>query len=176
MSEEVVEAPIPTQDAELEALTKMPVFGGVSYDALAFLLARAERTEVPAGDTYFREGDPGSEMFVLRRGQVELSRAKGAVREVLGHLGQGDCFGEMALLDLYPRSATVTAMEYSEAIAISPALLYELYDHSPEPFTIMMMNLARELSRRLRQADARLASVPEEPSAADRRVAEIPLI
>ena len=147
-------------DSDLDRLADMPIFGGVAASALAFLLARAERVQVPVRGAYFHEGEPGSSMYVLRSGSVEVFRSRHGYRDVLGRLGPGDCFGEMAMLDLYPRSATVQAVEDSSALAISHGLLFELYGQSPEPFTIMMMNLARELSRRLREADDRLAAAP----------------
>ena len=75
---------------------------------------------------------------------------------MIGRLGPGDCFGEMALIDLYPRSAGVRAAEDCLALALSNALLYQLYAVDPEPFTLIMMNLARELSRRLRRTEGRL--------------------
>jgi CRP-like cAMP-binding protein len=144
---------------ELEVLAGMPVFGAVSADALEFLLNRAERRVVSAGNCYFHEGEAGDTMYVLRRGKVELMRELKDHYERIGQLGPGDCFGEMALLDLYPRSATVQATEDSSALGISHSLLFELYEQTPEPFTIIMMNLARELSRRLRSAEQRLARV-----------------
>ncbi len=145
------------EPSELYILASMPVFGAVPADALEFLLRRAERIEVPSGGYFFREGDPGETMYVLRRGRVKLTRGSDGRSEHLGHLGPGGCFGEMALLDLYPRSASVEAIEDSAALGISHGLLYELYGQAPEPFTIIIMNLARELSRRLRDADQRLA-------------------
>lgn len=144
--------------SELDTLAGMPVFGGVSADALDFLLRRATRIQVPLGGYFFREGAPGDTMFVLLQGAVEVYRnAADGHCDILRRLGRGDCFGEMALLDLYPRSASVEAIEDSVALGIAPDLLYELYNQSPEPFTIIMMNLARELSRRLRVADERLS-------------------
>jgi CRP-like cAMP-binding protein len=136
----------------------MPIFGGIPDRALLFLTARAERVEVPGGKRFFRQGDRGETMYVLCSGLVEVRRSSSGRSESLGRLGPGECFGEMALIDLYPRSADVRAVEDCVALAIGNALLYELYAQDPEPFTIVMMNLARELSRRLRLAEARLFS------------------
>lgn len=158
MPQSATEDKDPLLASELDTLAGMPVFGGVSSDALEFLLRRVERVQIPRGGYYFREGEPGGAMYVLLRGRVELSRGLEDCCEVLGRLGPGDCFGEMALLDLYPRSASVKTLEDSAALSITHGLLYELYGQSPEPFTIMMMNLARELSRRLRSANQRLAN------------------
>jgi CRP-like cAMP-binding protein len=67
----------------------------------------------------------------------------------------------MALLDLSSRSATVCAAEDSVALAIDAGLLYHLYRQAPESYTIILMNLGRELSRRLRAADERLSRLLE---------------
>jgi len=159
MSQPVINNEGSCSASELDTLASMPVFGGVSAEALEFLLQGAERIQVPRGVCYFREGQPGDIMYVLLQGGVEVRRGSDEHHEFLGRLGPGDCFGEMALLDLYPRSATVEAIEDSAALGISHNLLYDLYGHSPEPFTIVMMNLARELSRRLRAADEQLARI-----------------
>ncbi|GAV19806.1 cyclic AMP receptor-like protein [Mariprofundus micogutta] len=65
-------------------------------------------------------------------------------------LNQGDCFGEMALLDLYPRSCSVKAVSECQVIEISQHCLFKLYQHDLEQFTIIQMNIGREISRRLR--------------------------
>jgi len=159
MSRPIIEDRDRYPDFELDTLANMPVFGGVPADALSFILARTKRVQVPRGKCYFREGQLGDTMYVLLQGYVEVCRWPNGHRDVLGRLGPGDCFGEMALLDLYPRSASVEAIEDSAALGITHGLLYDLYAHSPEPFTIVMMNLARELSRRLRAADEQRAQL-----------------
>ncbi|WP_295436285.1 Crp/Fnr family transcriptional regulator [uncultured Thiodictyon sp.] len=148
--------PVPKVADELSLLRDMPIFGAVPDQALAYLNARAERVAMPAGHWFFHQGDRGETMYVLRFGRVEIHRALGERAEVIGRLGPGDCFGEMALIDLYPRSAGVRAAEDCLALGLSNALLYQLYAVDPEPFTLIMMNLARELSRRLRRTEAML--------------------
>jgi CRP/FNR family transcriptional regulator, cyclic AMP receptor protein len=100
-----------------------------------------------------REGEEAASMFLLLRGRVEVRTEEGGVRLRLGTLGPGDCFGEMGILDLQPRSASVVALEPSEALELSSMAIHGLYEHDLEQFALLWMNLARELSRRLRQAD-----------------------
>ncbi len=158
----------------------MPVFGAVSDGALAYLSARAERVSIPAGHWFFRQSDRGETMYVLRSGRVEIHGALGERAEVIGRLGPGDCFGEMALIDLYPRSAGVRAAEDCLALGISNALLYQLYAVDPEPFTLIIMNLAWELSRRLRRTEAMLFKHREPPLHPERHptgaLSEIPYV
>lgn len=137
----------------IELLQSMPIFGAVRTDALTFLLAQARARSVCAGDFFFREGEQADCLYVLEAGRVAvLKRWRG--RDVLLHeRGRGDCFGEMALLDLFPRSASVRALEDCTALALGPANLYRLFERDAEQFALIQMNIGRELSRRLRQCD-----------------------
>ena len=71
-------------------------------------------------------------------------------------LNEGDCFGEMAVMDHCPRSASVRAVEHCFAIRISAANLYEVYEQDLKQFALIQMNMGREVCRRLREADNRL--------------------
>jgi cAMP-binding proteins - catabolite gene activator and regulatory subunit of cAMP-dependent protein kinases len=95
-------------------------------------------------------------MFVLEQGRVVILKRWKEKEYLLRYFGKGDCFGEMALIDMGPRSASVLAVEDCQAIEISAESLYELYKKDLEQFTLIQMNIARELSRRLRAADERL--------------------
>lgn len=136
-------------------LQQMPLFGGVREDMLEFLLGRCAERAVPAGVFVFREGEPAESMFVLEAGHVAVRRHAKEGDIVLCTLGPGACFGEMALIDLAPRSATVQAVEDCHTLEIFAANFYELYERDLEQFTLIQMNIARELSRRLRLADDR---------------------
>ena len=72
---------------------------------------------------------------------------------MLRTLNQGDCFGEMAVMDHCPRSASVRAVEDCVAIHISAANLYQVYAQDLKQFALMQMNMGREVCRRLREAN-----------------------
>jgi len=71
-------------------------------------------------------------MFVLEYGTVVVSKQWGGESHVLKQLLHGDCFGEMALLDLFPRSASVMAVEASSVIEFNHATLLKLYQYNLE--------------------------------------------
>ncbi len=137
----------------LELLQNMPVFGGVSEDALEFILDTAPLRRVKSGHHFFRDGDPATSMFVLESGKVAVVRLWRGNEYPIAELVSGDCFGEMALLDLGPRSASVMALDDSVALELPGAGIHKLYERNLKQFSLIQMNLARELSRRLRQAD-----------------------
>jgi len=134
----------------------MPVFGGVSEAALEFLIGLANLRRLKAGEYFFREGDDATSIFVIESGKAVIRKKWNGRMHPIKHLAQGDCFGEMALLDLYPRSASVMAEEECVAIELSQDALLKLYQHDLEQFTIIQMNIGREISRRLRLADNQL--------------------
>ncbi len=71
-------------------------------------------------------------------------------------LGEGDCFGETALADLFPRSASVMALEDCQAMEIPTQAVHELFQCDLEQFALLQTNIAREIGRRLRQSDSAL--------------------
>ncbi|HRP97953.1 MAG TPA: cyclic nucleotide-binding domain-containing protein [Rhodocyclaceae bacterium] len=144
-----------TQAARISTLQRMPLFGGIRDDVLAFLLGQCTEVAVARGALFFCQGEAAESMFVLESGSVEVRQSLADGESVLCRLGPGACFGEMALIDLGPRSATVQALEDCRAVEIFAASLFRLYERDLEQFALIQMNIARELSRRLRIADMR---------------------
>jgi CRP-like cAMP-binding protein len=146
----------------VEPLTRVSMFGGLRNDTLTFLLARAETVSVAKGDVFFREGEPGGALYVLRRGRAQVIKHKPATRSKkaksiqVAEIKAGGCFGEVSLLAVMPRSATVAALEDCEALRLRYTDLHELYRHDVAEFALLMLNLGREVARRLWRADQML--------------------
>lgn len=107
------------------------------------------------GDTIFREGDPGSEMFIIRSGKVGIWKEIRGERTTLTVLDKGDFFGEMSLLEGSPRTATAEAVEDCELMRIDGSTFSNMVRQNVEIAVRMM----RKLSARLRQANARLSEM-----------------
>src|SRR5689334_20084013 len=73
---------------------------------------------VPAGTVLFREGEPGGEMYVLQSGTVTISKRMGDIEKMLSTIQPGEFFGEMAILNNKPRSATATCAEDCSLLVI----------------------------------------------------------
>jgi CRP-like cAMP-binding protein len=141
------------QATHIELLQGMPVFGALREDSLRLLLHGARETVVQVGAHFFHEGDAANSMFVLQSGRVAVHKQWRGQELRLNELVAGDCFGEMALMDLLPRSASVRAETTCQAIEFSSHDLMRLYEHDVEQFALIQMNLGREVCRRLRATD-----------------------
>ena len=144
------------QEARIELLQRMPIFGGIRTEILRFLLAQCPIVSTPANEFFFREHDQGDSMFVLEMGKAVALKSWRGQDYLVQTLKEGDCFGEMAVMDHCPRSASVRAVKDCIAIRISAANLYRVYAEDIKQFALIQMNMGREVCRRLREANNRL--------------------
>jgi CRP/FNR family cyclic AMP-dependent transcriptional regulator len=137
----------------LDLLAAMPIFGGLDAVTLKLLTSLAKPVEIAVGEHFFREGDEFQTMYVLQTGRVEIYKSWQSTSKLLRCMNAGDCFGEMSLIDFAPRSASARAVEPCTALQVTPAILHEINRHDLEQFTMLHMNMGREISRRLRHVD-----------------------
>ena len=154
----------------IDVLRSTAMFGALNDESIGFLLERAKPRRVPAGGSFFEQGERGTSAFLLEKGGASVIKLRGGAEYTLRALAAGDCFGEVALLDFGPRSASVRAEADCEALELDALDLRRLAERDSEQFALIYMNLGRELSRRLRDADERLFRTRFE--LADPRIAE----
>ncbi|MCM2373082.1 Crp/Fnr family transcriptional regulator [Aporhodopirellula aestuarii] len=140
----------------IELLRRMAAFGGMKEESLEAILAESKDVEKAVGDVFFSEGDTAESFFILESGNVNVLRDWEGEPVLLSTLGAGDCFGEMSLIDFQKRSASVVAKTDCCSIEISRNSIAALCKNDLQQYTMIMMNLGREVSRRLRKADQRL--------------------
>jgi CRP-like cAMP-binding protein len=138
-------------------LQGLPLFGGVNVDALGCFADRCEVVKVGPGEVVFREGEAARHLYVVHEGALEVCKQRGAAEVVLGQVGPGECFGEMSFIDMQPRSATVRATQPTTLWTWSYQTIHERYCADQKCAMIFVMNIAREMSRRLRRADDLIA-------------------
>ena len=150
------------RDERIELLQSMPVFGGIRADVLRFLLPFTRHKDISAGETVFKEGDPANSLFILESGEIELRKQWEDHQYKLKTLYRGDCCGEVSLIDMLPRLTTAVATMDCSIIEISAANLHQLYQKDQKQYTLIYMNMAREVCRRLREADHRAFAADRE--------------
>lgn len=134
-----------------ELFSKVRLFEGVSPEDRAALARAATLRTYRRGETIVQQGQPGDAFYVLVRGRVAVEIVAPDGREVvLNTLGEGDHFGEMALLDDEPRSASVIALEKSDLAILSRAVFLDLLKSN----FVLTRALLGAFSARLRRANA----------------------
>src|SRR5579864_8365195 len=109
----------------------------------------AQSVDFSAGEIIFREGDLGTEMYIISEGKVEILNRMGEDDRVLAVLEKGDFFGEMSVLEDLPRAASARALTDTKLLQINGSTFDQMLQGNPEIAVRMM----RKLSRRLRETD-----------------------
>jgi CRP/FNR family cyclic AMP-dependent transcriptional regulator len=140
-----------------EVLGKVELFRGLSAKGLERVAAIATEESHAAGQTLFREGDPGDRLYVVVEGKTRISRqVPGMGEEALAVLGPGAAFGEMALIDEAPRSADAIIHERSKLLVISKEAMQDLMFLDKELAYEVLWNTVRILARRLRDTNDKM--------------------
>jgi CRP/FNR family transcriptional regulator, cyclic AMP receptor protein len=141
-----------------ERLRDIGLFGGLGDEVLDHWATSLDVLVLEPGSSVFKEGDSGREMFVLLDGEIEVLKHSKSLRETrVALLGPNDWFGEMSILDVMPRSATVRTLSPSRVLRITAHDLDGLYRRDLRSYSLLVLNIAREMSRRLRVVDGLLA-------------------
>lgn len=139
-------------EQSISLLQSLPVFGGINSSVIELILKLSPIIRKKPGEFFFKEDDPGTSTYIMLNGNAAVIKSLGQVERLIRHVKEGDCFGEMAVIDHLPRSASVMAEVEACAIKISTSVLLEVYKQDLEQFTMIQMNMGREVSRRLREA------------------------
>jgi CRP/FNR family cyclic AMP-dependent transcriptional regulator len=139
-----------------DILRKVPLFGQLAPPDLDRVAEIARERSYPRNSVILFEDDPGDALYVVAQGQVKVVLIGEDGREViLSVMGEGEFFGEMALIDDEPRSAHVIAMEDSSLLVIRREDFQDLLKQTPGIGLVLL----RELSRRLRRVDEKVGSL-----------------
>jgi CRP/FNR family cyclic AMP-dependent transcriptional regulator len=141
-------------------LLATPFFGGLSDVSLDLLVSMLVERHFGAGATVVAEGEPGRSMFIVHSGELVVSQLGHSGRIIrMTDLAPGDFFGEMTLIEMQNRSATVVAESPTVLYELTAKNLYVCYKADIHAYVIVLQNINRELCRRLRRADGRIAEL-----------------
>ena len=141
-------------------LLATPFFGGLSDASLDLLVSMLVERHFEVGATVVAEGEPGRSMFIVHSGKLDVSQRADAEHAIhMADLEPGDFFGEMTLIEMQNRSATVVVESPTVLYELTARQLYSFYKSDVHAYVIVMQNINRELCRRLRRADHRIAEL-----------------
>jgi len=143
-------------------LVATPFFGGLSDASLDLLVPMLVERRFDAGATIMAEGDQGRSMFVVHSGELAVSKLASSGRVIrMAGLKPGDFFGEMTLIEMQSRSASVVAQGPAVLYELTARDLYTYYKADIHAYVMVLQNINRELCRRLRDADNRIAELAD---------------
>jgi len=133
-----------------EALRRVPLFSTLAREQVLAIARVARRHRYERDDVIFYQDDPGDTFYVILNGQVKVSVSSPEGQEaILVMLDTGDSFGEFALLDEQPRSATIQATRPTEVLALRKEEFHRIIRQWPE----IALGLLRVMTKRLRDTD-----------------------
>jgi CRP/FNR family transcriptional regulator, cyclic AMP receptor protein len=143
-------------------LVATPFFGGLSDASLDLLISMMVERHFDAGSIVVAEGEPGNSMYVIHSGELVVSKLRESGQVIrMTALGPGDFFGEMTLIEMQNRSATVVAESPSVLYELTTRSLYAFYKADLRAYVMVLQNINRELCRRLRSANNRIAELAD---------------
>ncbi len=135
----------------IPVLRTVPLFEGLAFrDLKKIELIAHERTFMP-DEVVFHERQPGTGMYFIKEGLIELTKSINGERIKIAELGAGEFFGEMSLIENYPRSAQATAAVKTEVLGIFRPDLFDLIDRNPRLGSKILLKLSERLANRLRK-------------------------
>jgi CRP-like cAMP-binding protein len=134
---------------DAKALQKHSLFGGLLEDQIDKIISLMSEETYKAGQIIIVEGVPNDRVLFIIKGRVSIIKGN----TVIYDLAEGNTFGEMEVLDVMPCAATIKAVTDVTVMSISNVALREIYRDDIKMFSLLLMNLARDLSRRLRVAN-----------------------
>ena len=143
-------------DERTEGLQAIPLFANLDETDLSDIAGLLIERKFPRDAVIFEEGTLGDYMYLIREGQVKVTKMSEDGREkILEMFGPGDFFGDMSLFDREPRSASIKTTKACVLMALSRHDFLELLRRNPD----VSMQVIQELSRRLRDADEQIRSL-----------------
>lgn len=145
-----------------EMLSKIPVFEKLEAKELRQVASIVHHRHYAKGEYVFYQGDPGLGMYVVERGKVGIVVGDNGTQQEVTQMDDGDFFGEIALLDESPRSASVIVKEDSQLIGFFRPDLFAIIEKTPKTGLKIVMKLAEMIGERLRHMNSEFSKLQSE--------------
>ena len=131
--------------------------GALSDKAISYLLEKGNVLQLDKGDRLFAYGEPGDSFYVILKGRIQFFKPSQTETTHIRDYVFGQEVGSVAMIGLHDRVGNTYAAEDSIILQVSCSLFHQLQETLPTDFGILLLNLSREMARRLRESDNKLA-------------------
>lgn len=148
---------------DLKSLHNHSLFGGITEEQISSIKDFFVPEDFGENEFIEREGETGDRLYFIIEGQVEILKKNTETGKLsrIFMFSEGDVFGEMELIDVQPCAASVRTLSPTRVLTLSNKGLYSISKYDLKVFSLLILNLARDISRRLRKADEIIALCPE---------------
>jgi CRP/FNR family transcriptional regulator, cyclic AMP receptor protein len=143
-------------DELLPMLSRTSVFAGLPENGLRSIVEQCDVVASPAGSVLIRQGTPATEIFIILQGKVKIILNLEKDPLEICEFDAGNCIGEASVIGIIDHSASVVVVEDAKLLVLSRKVLMHAFDTDKEFFSYLILNLARELARRLHKTDEML--------------------
>ena len=145
-----------------DLLSDLPIFDELGRGELKQIARMLHQRAYGKNETVFNESEPGAGLYIVESGRVAITKpVENAAPVVLAEIEAGNFFGELALIDEIPRSATAIAVEETSLLALPKPDLDRLINRQPRLAVKVLLNLSRLITQRLVDANEKLRSIQE---------------
>lgn len=153
MEDDKVYEPVPDVETVLAMLDRISIFAGLNTTQLCTLFGLLKKVRYTAHETVFEQGTQPNYIYIVERGGVKLVVWEDDTPLELVAFEPGHCFGESSVIGIQPHQGTAIATAETELIVLSRGALMSIYETDKELFGILILNIAREVCRRLHATD-----------------------
>lgn len=149
-------SPILFTEDVLPFLKKITIFNGLSNAQLEKVCKLLKTIKYETGEFIYKRGDVLNNIYIIKQGEVKMIfEDKGLLLELIS-FKDGDCFGETSVIGILTHSSNALIARPTELIVLEPNKLLNIYETDKELFSLLILNIARETSRRLHQSNEAL--------------------
>lgn len=137
-------------------LKKIPIFGGFDDEQMYKIFSVLEDVRYDKGKHIFKQGDPPTHIYIILKGRVRFIKERkeqGEEDQIIYEFGEGRCIGEDSVIGIHPHTLTAMAVENVELAMISKKALLDIFETDKDLFAHLILNISREISRRLKMTD-----------------------
>ncbi|MCD6386085.1 cyclic nucleotide-binding domain-containing protein [Candidatus Sumerlaeota bacterium] len=148
-------------EEKISILSKVPAFEGLNRKELRAIARICTHDSFEAGTVIFRDCAPGMDMYIMLKGKVAIKLESITPNYEIGltTVNPREVFGEFSLIDCEPRSATATVIEPTEVLTVDGKKMHALFEKHPRMGYLVMRNLARTISSKIRRTNRKLLNV-----------------
>lgn len=153
MRSQKVYSPVTDLENVMKILDKISLFGGLTDEQLYTVFKVLKNVTYNENETIFKKGDTPDYIYIVKSGKIRLAIGPECEPLQIMEFNVGECFGETSLIGILPHTATALAVENTELIVLSGIDLMEFFNVDKDLFGMLILNIAREASRRLHKTD-----------------------